>query len=54
MRATPATLVALDRATGAVAWTAGFPALWPSSMTLAGGRVHVVSDGTLSTAPDVP
>ncbi len=46
---TPATLVALDRATGAVAWTASLPNLWPGSMTLAGGRVHVVSDGTLST-----
>ena len=45
---TPATLVALDRATGAVAWTATLPDMWPS-MTLAGGRVHVVSDGTLST-----
>ena len=46
---TPATLVALDRATGAVAWTAGFPDLWPGSMTLADGAVHVVSDGALST-----
>lgn len=46
---TPATLVALDRATGAVAWTATFPNLWPGSMTLASGRVHVVGDGTLST-----
>lgn len=45
----PATLVALDRATGAVAWTASFDSLRPGSMTLAGGRVHVATDETLST-----
>lgn len=47
---TPPTLVALDRATGSVAWTASLPDDSPrSTMTLAGGRVHVAGDATLYT-----